>query len=268
MQCTDDKIYIFISAYYVIGGRRAGRGCGKRVIELWSADSTDGGKDGNAGRKRAPDLKFSEHLLLWRIRRARSRCICGGTATSAVAVRGHRENADRAEADNRSLAQDLQEAAVFEIREILELAMRLEKNGEATYRKAMASCSDESMSALLRWMADEEASHREWFAALKSDLDQGLKNPFMEEMSRQVFKDLVGGQSFSLKEVDFSKVSSTSELISIFIEFEKDTVLFYELIAPFIEDAATLGHLQRIIAEEGRHIDRLREFKEARVAVR
>jgi rubrerythrin len=157
---------------------------------------------------------------------------------------------------------------VFEIKEILELAIRLEKNGEATYRKAMASSSDESMNALLQWMADEEVSHREWFAALKSDLDNGVKNPFIEEMARQVFKDLVGGQSFSLKEVDFSKVSSTHELISIFIEFEQDTILFYELIAPFIEDEETCGHLQRVIAEENRHIDRLREFKEAGVAAR
>ena len=157
---------------------------------------------------------------------------------------------------------------MFEIKEILELAIRLEKNGEATYRKAMASSADESMNALLQWMADEEVSHREWFAALKSDLDNGVKNPFIEEMGRQVFKDLVGGQSFSLKEVDFSKVSSTQELICIFIEFEEDTVLFYELIAPFIEDEETRGHLQRIIAEENRHIDRLREFKEAGVAAR
>jgi rubrerythrin len=157
---------------------------------------------------------------------------------------------------------------VFEIKEILELAIRLEKNGEATYRKAMASCSDESINALLQWMADEEVNHREWFAALKADLDGGVKNPFIEEMGRQVFKDLVGGQSFSLKEVDFSKVGSTHELIPIFIEFEQDTVLFYELIAPFIEDEKTRGHLQRIIAEENRHIERLREFKKAGVAVR
>jgi rubrerythrin len=157
---------------------------------------------------------------------------------------------------------------VFEIKEILELAIRLEKNGEATYRKAMASSSDESMSALLLWMAGEEVRHQEWFAALKSDLDNGVKNPFIEEMGRQVFKDLVGGQSFSLKEVDFSKVSSPHELISIFIEFEQDTVLFYELIAPFVEDEETRGHLQRIIVEENRHIDRLREFKKTGVAAR
>jgi rubrerythrin len=103
-------------------------GCGKQVIELWSADSTDNGKDGIAGRARDP-----------------------------------------------------QEAAVFEIKEILELAIRLEKNGEATYRKAMALSSDASMNALLQWMADEEVSRREWFAALKSDLDIDRLREFKEK---------------------------------------------------------------------------------------
>jgi len=37
-------------------------------------------------------------------------------------------------------------------------------------------------------------------------------------------------------------------------------VLFYEMIAPFIEDSETRTHLQTIIAEENRHISRLRDF--------
>jgi rubrerythrin len=151
---------------------------------------------------------------------------------------------------------------MFEIREILDLAIRLEKNGEATYRKAILSSSNEDVKALLEWMAAEEANHAEWFSKLKIDLDTGRRNPFLEEMSRQLFEDLVGGQSFSLKEVDFAKVSDRVELASIFIEFEKDTVLFYEMIAPFIENGETRTQLEAIIAEENRHIERLKQFME------
>jgi len=79
-------------------------------------------------------------------------------------------------------------------------------------------------------------------------------------MSRELFDDLVGNQSFSLKEVNFAEVDSLEDLVRIFIEFEKDTVLFYEMIAPFIEDSDTRTHLQTIIAEENRHIKRLRDF--------
>jgi rubrerythrin len=155
---------------------------------------------------------------------------------------------------------------VFEIKEILDVAIRLERNGEETYRKAMASHADEEMHALLSWMADEEAKHRAWFVALQERLEKGAKNPFLAEMSREVFNDLVGGQSFSLKEVDFSQVESAAELVSVFVEFERDTVLFYELIEPFIDDPDTRAHLRQIIAEENRHITQLSAFRPAAMA--
>lgn len=151
---------------------------------------------------------------------------------------------------------------MFEIKEILDLAIRLEKNGEAAYRKATQTTSDEDLMAMLDWMAGEEARHGQWFSELKTALDQGRQNPFREEMSRQVIEDMVGGQSFSLKEVDFSKVTGLGELIPIFIEFEKDTVLFYEMIAAFVQDGKTRVHLQSIIAEEYRHIAHLKLFME------
>jgi rubrerythrin len=109
-------------------------------------------------------------------------------------------------------------------------------------------------------MAQEEARHGQWFSQLQRSLETGGKNPFMEEMSRELFDDLVGGQTFSLKEVDFAAVESTEELVGIFMEFEKDTVLFYEMVAPFIEDGETRTHLETIIAEENRHIAHLRDF--------
>jgi rubrerythrin len=152
------------------------------------------------------------------------------------------------------------EVLVFEIREILDLAIRLEKNGEATYRKAIQAPIDEELKAALEWMAQEEARHGQWFAKLQRSLDTDGKNPFMEKMSRELFDDLVGGQSFSLKEVDFATVESIEELVGIFMEFEKDTVLFYEMVAPFIEDGETRTHLETIIAEENRHIARLKDF--------
>jgi rubrerythrin len=152
---------------------------------------------------------------------------------------------------------------MFEIKEILDLAIRFEKNGEAAYREAIRRFSDDELRAALTWMAEEEVRHGAWFAKLKAGLGPGPKNPFMQEMGRQVFEDLVGGQSFSLKEVDFSKVSDLPELVSIFIEFEKDTILFYELIAPFVEDGETRRDLETIIAEENRHIERLKQFMAA-----
>src|SRR5512139_3508642 len=154
------------------------------------------------------------------------------------------------------------EAPVFETREILDLAIRFENNGEATYRKAMEVCADKGLRSLLEWMAGEEALHARWFAQLKDGLEKGRRNPFLERMGRELFSNVVGGQSFSLKEVDFARVRTPRELVAIFIEFERDTVLFYEVIAPFVEEARTRAQLEAIIAEENKHIERLKECLE------
>ena len=149
---------------------------------------------------------------------------------------------------------------MFVIAEIIDLAVKLEKNGEATYRRAVDQVENPELISLLNWMADEEVQHANWFAALKEQAVSSGTNPFIEEMSRELFDDLVGDQSFSLKEVDFSKIQSVDELLKVFIEFERDTAMFYELLLPFIEDDETSAHLQRIIAEENNHIKRISEF--------
>ena len=109
-------------------------------------------------------------------------------------------------------------------------------------------------------MADEENKHARWFSNLKNTFASDSQNPIGEEMGQELFKDLLDKQTFSLKDTDFSQVRRSSDLIAIFIEFEKDTVLFYEMLEPFIENGETLEQLQGIIAEENRHIVRLQEL--------
>ena len=149
---------------------------------------------------------------------------------------------------------------MFSVKEVLDLAIQLEKNGETVYRNAVDEVTEPELVSLLIWMADEEASHRSWFSEMKTKLETHSINPFMEEMSRQVFGGMLGEKSFSHRDVDFSKVDHMDDLIDIFIEFEKDTVLFYETLIPFIEDNDTLEYLKKIIDEENNHIKKLHEF--------
>jgi rubrerythrin len=149
---------------------------------------------------------------------------------------------------------------MFTAREILDLAIQLEENGEAVYREAARKASNPDISELLLWMAEEEVKHTRWFTELKQEIETYSINPFMEEMSRKVFGGLLGDKSFSHREVNFSEVDRIEDLIHIFIEFEKDTVLFYETLVPFIEDNHTLQYVTKIIAEENNHIQKLHEL--------
>lgn len=149
---------------------------------------------------------------------------------------------------------------MFSPKEILDMAIKLEKNGETVYRQAIAKASSPQIASLLGWMADEEAKHANWFGELKNRLGEKNTESFMDEMSRELFDDLLGEKNFSLQDVDFSSAEQVHEMIAVFIEFEKDTVIFYQVLKPFISEKATLKVLQQIIDEENRHIEHLQQF--------
>jgi rubrerythrin len=149
---------------------------------------------------------------------------------------------------------------MFSTQEILDLAIRLEKNGESVYRQAVAEVSEPELVSLLQWMADEEVKHARWFSELKHKSKIQASNLFMAEMSREVFADFLGEKSFSHQDVDFAKIDQVSDLVAVFIEFERDTILFYETLKPFIENKDTLTNLDKIIAEEHEHIAKLHQF--------
>ena len=154
---------------------------------------------------------------------------------------------------------------MFAAEEILDMAILIEKNGEAAYRNAIQYISNQALISLLEWMADEEVKHAKWFLELKEEAAAATpaKSPFVQNMGREFISGILGEQSFSLKEVDFSQIDSNNDLIDIFIEFEEDGILFYEMLQPFIQDQETLEKLGRIIAEEKRHIEQLTKFKES-----
>ena len=85
---------------------------------------------------------------------------------------------------------------MFTAFEVLDLAIRLEENGESVYRKAAGQASNPDIRELLLWMAEEEVKHARWFADLKKEIESRSINPFMEEMSRKVFGGLLGDKSF------------------------------------------------------------------------
>lgn len=149
---------------------------------------------------------------------------------------------------------------MFTASELLDMAIKLENNGEAVYRSAIGKVTKPELISLLTWMADEEVKHARFFSELKVNLDTKQLNPFVAEMSRELFDDLLGNKNFSLKEVDFSSIDNTDELIAVFIEFEKDSVIFYKVLEPFVEDPVALEHLHKIIDEENLHIKQLKKF--------
>lgn len=147
---------------------------------------------------------------------------------------------------------------MFTSHEIFDLAVRIEENGEAFFRKAAAKMKEPSFKSLFEWMAEQEVKHKEWFSKRRDRADL-IAPTDVEKAGSDILQDILGDQSFSLKEADLDQVSSVREILDLGIEFEKDTILFFEMILSIVVDEATGNGLKEIIEEEKRHIDLLRE---------
>jgi rubrerythrin len=149
---------------------------------------------------------------------------------------------------------------MFTVQDILDIAIRLENNGEKTYRDARQHTTDEQLKALLDWIAREEHNHARWFTELKNRLARGEDHHLVAEMSRALAEDVVKGQAFSLQEVDFKAIDTPEKMIRTFIGFEDDTIAFYEILKTLISEPGTASQLEQIIAEEKKHMATFRDL--------
>jgi rubrerythrin len=153
---------------------------------------------------------------------------------------------------------------MFEIGEIVEIAVQLEKNGAKTYRHASQCVSDESVAGVLGELAEDETRHAGWFGQLGDRLRATKAvDSALEDMGKELLKNMVKEQAFSLQEADFTSVDKLEDVLTTAVAFEEDTILFYQMLGSFIGDERTIQHLEDIIEEEKKHIRILRERLEA-----
>jgi rubrerythrin len=155
---------------------------------------------------------------------------------------------------------------MFNLRDVLDMAIQIERNGESVYRKALARTTDPDLVEMLAWMAEEESRHARHFNDILQKLTAEADNLLMDELGRLMLKSIVGNRSFSLEDVDFSRVEEVNELLQIMIAFEKDTVEFYHLFRNFLTDTDEQGCLDAIIADEQAHIRKLEECRDKNLA--
>jgi rubrerythrin len=150
---------------------------------------------------------------------------------------------------------------LFSLRDIIAVAVQIENNGEEIYRNATRRSASGTLSELLSWIADEEARHGEWFEELGRKTGAVQVDSAMEKLGRIMLRSSAEDQSFSLDEVDLSNVEDVGRLLSMSIEFERDTVAFYQMMRAFLQDPEAIDALDRIIEEEQRHIERLGQMR-------
>jgi rubrerythrin len=94
---------------------------------------------------------------------------------------------------------------------------------------------------------------------LKDKIPDTGEHPEEEKFGQALLQNAVGTHSLALEDADFFAMEQVQDLINLVMEFENDTVLFYKMLQPLIEDQKTLEQLHTIIQEEENHARLLKE---------
>lgn len=146
---------------------------------------------------------------------------------------------------------------MFTFGDIKNIAVQIEKNGEASYLKASKVSTDPKITEMLLWMAEQEQKHANWFSNLKATKPLTLEQQEMEAVGQMLLQDMVKGNDFLLDEKNLEQSDSVKEVLDISISFEKETILFYTFLLDFLDDEDDRKQLQRIIEEEQSHVTHL-----------
>jgi rubrerythrin len=150
---------------------------------------------------------------------------------------------------------------MFTLSDICSIAVQIENNGERIYRAAGRRADDPQIAQLFNWMADEEMQHAQWFRGLELPSQVPSGHEEIESMGRSLLQEMMKDQVFSLEEDRLLAVADLKSLFDLSMEFEQDTILFYEALRSFIDDADTVQQLNRVIGEEDGHLRQLERLK-------
>lgn len=143
---------------------------------------------------------------------------------------------------------------MFTASEILDLAVQVEVNGENYYRDALGRVVRSELKDLLGWLADQEVLHRQQFQELKERLCEKRKGrDIISGASGAALRAAMGRHAFSLDELEVGSIIDEKEILKAAVDFEEDSILFYEFISSLITDAGALSTIALIREQEMEH---------------
>ncbi len=142
----------------------------------------------------------------------------------------------------------------FSADEVFQMAIQMEKNGAAFYRKAADAADDADNKKFLLELADMEVDHEKTFTELRQQLTEQEKASTVFDPAGEAamyLKALVDTRVFFEKDID---VTSMRDILMSAIEAEKDSIVFYLGMKDAVPDDLGKSRLDDIIKEEMGHV--------------
>jgi rubrerythrin len=148
----------------------------------------------------------------------------------------------------------------FNAREIFEIGVNIEKNGQAFYTAAMEAAKDSATKKFLGELAEWESTHVQIF--------QNLADALPPHATESTTYDPNGELAMYLKATadthvfgpgaDGAKIAAmcktARDVIRTALEFEKDSIVFYSAMRKAVSPELGQAEVDRLIEEELKHI--------------
>jgi rubrerythrin len=153
-------------------------------------------------------------------------------------------------------------SVVFNVEEIFDLAIQIEKNGAKFYKKTAEFADDPGTKETLDNLAEMEKEHEDRFKKLKDELvkpgtAQTVFDPY-DELALYL-KAFADGHVFDLSDPTQSISGKEDQMIVLrkAIGFEKDSIVFYLGMKELVPGDSEKDKIDTIIKEEMGHIQLL-----------
>ncbi len=146
--------------------------------------------------------------------------------------------------------------------ELFKVAMEIEKQGIEFYTKAFENASVEKAKDIFKFLSDQEKHHFQIFKRMDLEIKQIRFRPesFDEEISAYLGSLVDSGIFENLLPKEKWQDITDREAVSIGIQVEKSSILFYSSILSITEEASAPEALNKIIREEKSHLVMLTEI--------
>lgn len=144
----------------------------------------------------------------------------------------------------------------FNVYEIFEMALGIEKQGKLFYTRASEIFDDPQVRSMLAELASMEACHERIFLSMREDLtkDELYSSGFdPDDLAASYLRAMTSGVVFDVIEPLTGK-ETLRDVLRKGIEAEKDSIVFYTGLKVLVPEVLGREKIDRIIEEEMRHI--------------
>jgi len=152
---------------------------------------------------------------------------------------------------------------MFAANEILEMAIKVEENGERFYRFLSDSSKEPEKREFFNYMALQEKDHAKTFREIGTALQVEEVDYIDVDEVDAYLKSYVDGRIFPSVDEMLEKVrgKDIEEVIDYAIGLEKDSIIFYYQIMEVIKSDRARKLVKAVIEQEKQHVLKLLEIK-------